>query len=1110
MGFDNRVHSNFTSAVSSVSSKIVCRGRLSPKRKLADLFAHNKDGYHTLCTLPSYQDLSEAPTSSNRAWQLVFAEGSIMLINRILNPPNSSLSKAAAVWRHVLFQKQMSMRWSHAVSCAYKAVIFDMGGVLLPSPYKMAQEWEIQNNVPVGTIKQAIRSDGDSGPWMKYMRGELTAQGFTEEFEKLCFNITGSPVPVPSFLSSLTSNHMAKQLPCMTEAIKCIRAEGLKTAVLSNNFFLHNGESFLPLDRSQFDVVVESCHERVCKPDPRIYHLCVERLGVQPQESIFLDDIGGNVKAAAQLGFSTLKVNDSEEAIEQLEKQLGFTLRNFVPNTRSVRRTMEIPRDSLKKYLENIMGETTSDPPILRQFSHGQSNPTYYIKYNEKELVLRKKPPGKLLPAAHAIEREYRVMKALGETGVPVPKVISLCEDSSIIGTPFYLMEYFSGRIFKDPALPGLDEKDRRAIYTAMNQVLCKIHSVDIKAAGLEDYGKHDAYVKRQVQTWSKQYRSSETRSIPDMERLIEWLPQHLPKDQRTSVVHGDYRLDNLIFHPHKLEVIGVLDWELSTLGDPISDVAYNCMVYSLPQDLPIQKGLKHYNLSEMGIPSAEEYFDQYCANMGIPRVSNWNFYMAFSFFRVAAILQGVYKRSVTGQASSSDANASGKLATFMANIAWDFATKEGFQIFKSLPEGSPETPGKRSFGTWCRRLPLAQSQYKMFATSSAASSHSSPRGILIISPEGLSEKAQNLYHKLKEFLEVFVYPADQEFRNYQLSENRWTPHPLIEEFKEKAKSQGLWNLFLPLESDPEGKYGAKLTNMEYAHLCELMGTSVYAPEIFNCSAPDTGNMEVLIRYGTEEQKERWLKPLLEGHIRSCFAMTEPKVASSDATNIESSIKEDKDSYVVNGHKWWTSGALDPRCKICIFMGKTNPEANRHKQQTMILVPMDTPGITIIRPLTVYGLEDAPAGHGEIIFENVHVPKENILLGSGRGFEIAQGRLGPGRIHHCMRLIGHAERSLSLMKHRVKTRIAFGKPLAEQGTILADIAKSRAEIEQARLLVLKAAHLMDTVGNKAFGAAGLSNDFPLAQFHAWTRALRLADGPDEVHRAAVAKIELKH
>ncbi|KAM4810261.1 acyl-CoA dehydrogenase family member 10 [Rhinophrynus dorsalis] len=1059
-----------------------------------------------------------------------------MILTRVLKTTCFSATKSAVIWRHALFQQRFSIRWTHTVPCMYKAVVFDMGGVLLPSPYKLAAEWEIRNKIPAGTIKQAILSGGEGGPWMKYMRGELTAQSFVVEFGEQCSKITGFPVPVHSFLTDLTSDQMAKQLPCMTEAIQCIRSEGIKTAVLSNNFFLHSGESFLPLDRSQFDVIIESCLEGVCKPDPRIYQLCVERLGVEPRDSVFLDDIGQNLKAAAQLGFSTIKVNESKEALQQLEKLLGFPLSDFVPNTRSIRPAMEIPRESLKKYLETVLKESSSDDLLVRQFSHGQSNPTYYVKFNGKQLVVRKKPPGKLLPAAHAVEREYRIMKALGGAGVPVPKVFSLCEDSSIIGSPFYLMEYFTGRVFKDPALPEQEPRQRKAIYAAMNQALCKIHSVDIKEAALEDYGKHGTYVQRQVQIWTKQYRSTETHSIPSMERLIEWLPHHLPKDQKTTVVHGDFRLDNLIFHPEKPEVLGILDWELSTLGDPLSDVAYNCMAHYLPPDLPIQKGLKSYNLSELGIPTAEEYFEQYCSNMGIPKVENWNFYMTFSFFRIAAILQGVYKRSLTGQATSTSAVAGGKIAELVANIAWDFATKEGFRVFSYLPGNgnNSKTSMTRSYSTWRRTLSLQQLPRTSFVTLSEASLYSSSRG-LIISPDGLSGEAQNLYHRLKLFIEDYIFPSEQEFRKYQFSEKRWTPHPRIEELKENAKSQGLWNLFLPLESDPEGKYGAKLTNLEYAHLCELMGMSLYAPEIFNCSAPDTGNMEVLVRYGSEEQKERWLKPLLEGEIRSCFAMTEPKVASSDATNIESSIKEDKDSYLINGHKWFISGALDPRCKICIFMGKTNPDAPRHKQQTMILVPMDTPGVNVVRPLTVYGLEDAPAGHGEIIFDNVRVPKENVLLGCGRGFEIAQGRLGPGRIHHCMRLIGNAERALSLMKQRVRSRIAFGKPLAEQGTILSDIAKSRAEIEQARLLVLKAAHLMDTVGNKkaaleislikmvaptmaynvvdraiqTFGAAGLSNDFPLAQLHAWARALRFADGPDEVHRASVAKMEMK-
>jgi acyl-CoA dehydrogenase len=394
----------------------------------------------------------------------------------------------------------------------------------------------------------------------------------------------------------------------------------------------------------------------------------------------------------------------------------------------------------------------------------------------------------------------------------------------------------------------------------------------------------------------------------------------------------------------------------------------------------------------------------------------------------------------------------------------------------------------------------------------------------------GSTGRAADLARRLTAFMNEHVYPNEPTFRAQIANGDRWQPTAIVEQLKPKAKAAGLWNLFLP-----ESEYGAGLTNTEYAPLCEIMGRSPgFAPEVFNCSAPDTGNMEVLVRYGTEAQRKRWLEPLLSGEIRSCFAMTEPEVASSDATNIRSSIARDGDSYVINGRKWFISGAGDPRCRIAIFMGKTNPDAPRHQQQSMILVPMETPGITIKRHLPVFGYDDAPHGHMEILFENVRVPASNMLLGEGRGFEIAQGRLGPGRIHHCMRLIGVAERALETMCSRVKSRIAFGKPLAEQGTIRADIANSRMEIEQARLLTMKTAHLMDTVGNKvargeiamikvvvppmtqrvvdraiqAHGAGGVSEDFFLAKAWAHARTIRLADGPDEVHREAIAKLEL--
>jgi acyl-CoA dehydrogenase len=394
------------------------------------------------------------------------------------------------------------------------------------------------------------------------------------------------------------------------------------------------------------------------------------------------------------------------------------------------------------------------------------------------------------------------------------------------------------------------------------------------------------------------------------------------------------------------------------------------------------------------------------------------------------------------------------------------------------------------------------------------------------------SPKVVELQQRMNAFFDEHIFPNEERFHD-DIEANtragkRWTPVQLLEELKPKAQTAGLWNLFMP------GELGAGLTNLEYAALAEITGRVHWAPEVFNCSAPDTGNMEVFAKYGTPEQKKQWLEPLLKGEIRSAFAMTEPAVASSDATNIETSITRQGSDYVVNGRKWWISGAGDPRCKIYIVMGKTDPNASVHSQQSMILVPADTPGVKVVRPLPVFGYDDAPHGHCEITFDNVRVPQENMLLGEGRGFEIAQGRLGPGRIHHCMRLIGLSERALELMCKRLTSRVAFGKPVATQSVWHERIAESRCMIDQARLLTLKAAYMMDTVGNKiakseiamikvvapnvaqqvidwamqAHGAAGLSDDFPLAYAYTWARILRLADGPDEVHRASLAKMEL--
>lgn len=392
-----------------------------------------------------------------------------------------------------------------------------------------------------------------------------------------------------------------------------------------------------------------------------------------------------------------------------------------------------------------------------------------------------------------------------------------------------------------------------------------------------------------------------------------------------------------------------------------------------------------------------------------------------------------------------------------------------------------------------------------------------------------LSPHARDLRDRLVAFMDEHIYPNEHELLKPPPEAERWAPRPLAMRLMEKAKAQGLWNLFY--NHGPEGQ---GLSNFEYSQLCEILGRSLAAPEIFNCNAPDVGNMEILSTYGTEAQKERWLKPLLTGEIRSCFAMTEPRVASSDATNIETEIRPDADHYIVSGRKWWATGAPSERCKVAIVMGKSDKSAVKHKQQSMILVPMAAPGVRVERALSVYGYQHAPLGHAEIVFDKVRVPAENILLGEGRGFEIAQGRLGPGRIHHCMRFIGLAERALEIMCQRAKSRVAFGSSLAEMGAVRQAIGQSRCDIEQMRLVTLKAAWMMDKVGNKAarneiaiakivvpetagkvidraiqvHGGAGLSQDFFLAEAFAETRFLRIGDGPDEVHREALARVEL--
>jgi alkylation response protein AidB-like acyl-CoA dehydrogenase/aminoglycoside phosphotransferase (APT) family kinase protein len=752
-----------------------------------------------------------------------------------------------------------------------------------------------------------------------------------------------------------------------------------------------------------------------------------------------------------------------------------------------VRQGQGFDKTSLENYLKNSVSVFKGPIVEVLQFKGGQSNPTFYFKDSAgREYVLRKKPYGKLLPSAHMVEREYRIINALNKTDVPVPKTYVLCTDNAVIGTAFYVMEYVRGRILRDIMLEECSPEERTAIYKSMADTLAKIHNVDFKAIGLGDYAPTEKYFERQTARWSQQYLSSKTKEIPSMNKLIEYLPKNVPKEnEEVTIVHGDYRLDNLIYHPTEPRVLAVLDWELSTLGHPYADLAYNCMPYQLPR-FPAKvalNGFGEFDFKKNGIPTQDEYVALYCKLRHKSSIPNLSYYVAFGLFRMSAILQGVYKRALQGNASSADGKAVGSFAEWFADRAWEIVNS-----------------------TDSLSIDLALFNF--------------------------SDRVKKVRREVEEFMEQHIYPNEKKIEHeINNRQNRWQVIPLVEELKEKAKQKGLWNLFLP-----HATHGAPgFSNLEYAIICEVTGRSAdIAPEIFNCNAPDTGNMEVLENYGNAEQKKQWLEPLLRGEIRSCFGMTEPAVASSDATNISCEAKREGDEYVINGRKWWITGAGHPNCKIMILMAKTGDKTvARHKQHSMILVPMDTPGVKIVRPLTVFNYDDAPYGHCEISLENVRVPIKNVILGEGRGFEIAQGRLGPGRIHHCMRMIGLAERALEAMVKRIHSRTTFGKKIAHHGKIMHDVATSRIEIDQARLLTLKAAHAMDLFGNKiaraeiamikvvapnmacrvidraiqAFGAAGLCEDFPLAKAYAGARTLRLADGPDEVHINTIAKIE---
>ncbi|XP_056155530.1 acyl-CoA dehydrogenase family member 11-like isoform X1 [Lampris incognitus] len=755
--------------------------------------------------------------------------------------------------------------------------------------------------------------------------------------------------------------------------------------------------------------------------------------------------------------------------------------------TTPVRHQHKFDVGKLQRYLSGFKpGLANHSALTVTQYSAGQSNPTFLIQSPSESYVLRKRPPGALLLGAHKVDREYQVQKSLFSAGFPVPSPLLLCTDPSVIGTEFYLMEHVNGRIFRDLRLPGVSAAERSALYVAAVQVLARLHSLDLTSLNLHGYGRGPGYCRRQVSTWTKQYMASAHRDIPAMNELSDWLRTHLPvADDEVALVHGDFRVDNLIFHPTEARVIAVLDWELSTTGQPLADLAYFLMPHYWPSSLSIISTQGSFKGIE-GIPAPEDLISIYCRCRGSSSaLPPLNFYLALSVFKMAGIAQGIYARHLLGNASAPNADQFGQCVEPLAKVA--------LQLAKSSLPGPEED--------------------RLFLQTA---------------------KGRAVLQRVRDFMKEHVLPTQEEvaeyYSKYAQSPQRWHTPQVIENLKVRAREAGLWNLFLPAVSG--------LSQLDYAYIAEETGRCIYAPEVFNCQAPDTGNMEVLHMFGSEQQKKEWLEPLLRGEICSCFCMTEPDVASSDATNMECTLDRDEDRYVINGKKWWSSGAGKPTCKVAVVMCKSRSRdaSDRHGQHSMVLVPMDTPGVKLVRPLTVFGQDDAVhGGHFEVHFENVCVPAANIILGEGRGFEIAQGRLGPGRLHHCMRAVGLAERALQLLCQRAAARTTFGKKLYQHEVVAHWIAECRLMIEQTRLLTLSAAHALDTSGSRAarrqiamikvaaarmackvvdcaiqvYGGAGVSGDFPLAQMYAYVRTLRIADGPDEVHLSTIAHQELR-